>query len=50
MPGGIECVDMISAYPDRQVATTSDEVIKTLTEMADEEKANNVGHFNRKQL
>jgi len=38
---------MIEAYPDTSVKIESQHIIQTLTEMANEEAANDVGHLSR---
>ena len=44
-PSGMDIVDMISNYPDRTVPTTCEDVIKTMTQMANEEQTNEIGHL-----
>jgi hypothetical protein len=44
-PFGVSEVNMIEAYPDTSVPVESQHIIQTLTEMANEELANDVGHL-----
>ena len=46
-PFGVSEVNMIEAYPDTSVPVESQHIIQTLTEMANEELANDVGHLTR---
>jgi hypothetical protein len=41
---------MISAYPDNTVAIKSEQMIETLTEMANEDVKNDVGHMSKNEV
>ena len=46
----IKTVNMIDAYPDTSVRVESYHIIQTLTEMANEEAANEVGHLSKEDM
>lgn len=47
---GVKTVNMIEAYADTSVRVESQHIIQTLTEMANEEIANDVGHLTRQDM
>lgn len=49
-PGGIEQVDMISAYPDKTLPSNAQDMIQTLNKMVNEDDSNNIGHFTKDKL